>query len=164
MYVICTYYIIIGIAITRDNQLIADNILPDYSYINALVTSTDVIIASCVTGLGPSGSDDNNALGGLYFNENSIPNGVCNSSVIQPNGRAVNSFVGVINMFQCGTFTVTGEGVYTCTMMNSTMMYQSTRLGIYFIGRSKSLLCKYVFVHIVRIYICVCTTYLNTTL
>ena len=144
-----TYYIIIGIAITLGDQLIADDILPDYSYIYALVTSTNVIIASCVTGLGPSGSD-NNALGGLYFKESSIPNGVCNSAVIQPNGRPVNSFVGVINMFQCGTFNVAGEGVYTCTMMNSAMMYQSMRLGIYFIGRSKSLLCKYVFVHMLN--------------
>ena len=91
-----------------------------------------------MTGLGPNDGDDNNALGGLYFNENRIPNGECNSSVVQANGTSLDNYVGVIDMFQCGAFSPSGEGVYTCTMMNGSMMDQSVRLGIYFAGRSES--------------------------
>ena len=90
-----------------------------------------------MTGLGPSGSDDNNALGGLYFNGSRIPNGVCGSSVVQPNGAPINDFVGVIDITQCGAFSTTAEGVYTCTMMNSSMMNQSMSFGVYFTGRSE---------------------------
>ena len=110
------------------------------------MTNTSALIARCVTGLGPSGSDDNNALGGWYFNGNSIPNGICDSSVVQPNGATINNFVGVINLFQCGQFSTTGEGVYTCTLQNSSMINQSMRLGIYFSGRSE------LFVYVMYIY------------
>ena len=96
-----------------------------------------------MTGLGPSGTDDNNALGGLYFNGNRIPNGACSSSVVQPNGTSLDNFVGVIDIFQCGAFSVSGEGVYTCTIMNSSIMDQSMRLGVYFAGRSESSLYNY---------------------
>ena len=134
-----TIIIIIGTAITG-TLLIDSNILPDYSYITAqnVMTNTSALIARCVTGLGPSGSDDNNALGGWYFNGNRIPNGVCDSSVVQPSGATINNLVGVINLFQCGRFSTTGEGVYTCTLQNSSMMNQSMRLGIYFNGRGES--------------------------
>ena len=133
-----TIIIIIGTAITG-TSLIDSNILPDYSNITAqnVMINTSALIARCVTGLGPSGSDDNNALGGWYFNGNRIPNGVCDSSVVQPSGAAINNFVGVINLFQCGQFSTTGEGVYTCTLQNSSMINQSMRLGIYFSGRSE---------------------------
>ena len=135
--------IIIGIAITGGNQIVSDNILPDYSYIYAedLMSSASVLIARCVTGLGPSGSDDNNALGGWYFNGNRIPNGICDpgSSIVQPNGASLNNYVGVINLLQCRRFSTTREGVYTCTLRNSSMINQSMRLGIYFNGRSEYL-------------------------
>ena len=98
-----------------------------------------------MTGLGPNDGDDNNALGGLYFNGIQIPNGLCSSSVLQPNGTSLDNFVGVIDIFQCGTFSPSGEGVYTCTMMNSAMMDQSMRLGVYFAGRSESPLYKFMF-------------------
>ena len=121
------------------NQIVNDNVLPDYSYITAenVMTNTSVLIARCVTGLGPSGSDDNNALGGLYFNGSRIPNGICGSSVVQPSGATIDNFVGVINLLQCGPFSTSGEGVYTCTLQNSLMINQSMRLGIYFSGRSE---------------------------
>ena len=131
--------IIVGIAITGtllgNQQIIDSNVLTDYSNITA-DTNASVLIARCVTGLGPSGSN-NNELGGWYFNGNNIPNGVCDSSVIQPNGAAINNFVGVIDLFQCGQFSTTAEGVYTCTLQNSSMINQSMRLGIYFNGRSE---------------------------
>ena len=59
--------------------------------------------------------------------------------VIQPNGANIEDYVGVISLFQCGTFSTTGEGVYTCVIMNSSMTNQSFRLGIYFTGRSESI-------------------------
>ena len=97
-----------------------------------------------MTGLGPNDDEDNNALGGLYFNGNRIPNGPCGSSVVQPNGTSLDNFVGVIDMFQCEAFSTAEEGVYTCTMMTSSMIDQSIRLGIYLTGRSKSYFYKYV--------------------
>jgi len=136
------YIVLIGIAITEtlsgNDEIIASDLLTDYSYINATdITNGTSLIARCVTGLGPTGTNNNNALGGWYFNESRIPNRVCANFVVQPNGATTNNFVGVINLFQCGTFTTTGEGVYTCTMMNSSVMNQSMRLGVYFAGRSK---------------------------
>ena len=119
------------------NQIVAGNLLVDYSYINAGLTNTSILIARCLTGLGSNDSDDNNALGGLYFNGNKIPNEECTDSKVQPNGAPIDSFVGVINIFQCGVFSTTGEGVYTCVIMNSSMMHQSARLGVYFTGRSE---------------------------
>ena len=96
------------------------------------------MIARCVTGLGPSNSDDNNALGGLYFKGSRIPNGNCNTSAsVQANGALISNFVGVMNLYKCGTLHPSEEGVYTCTMMNSSLMYQSMRLGVYLPGRSK---------------------------
>ena len=143
MYYCNAIIIIIGIAITGtllgNQQIVDSNILTDYSYITAdnPLTNASVLIARCVTGLGPSGND-NNELGGLYFNGNNIPNGMCDSSVVQPSGAAINNFVGVINLFQCGQFSITGEGVYTCTLQNSSMINQSMRLGIYFNERSEA--------------------------
>ena len=96
-----------------------------------------------MTGLGPSGTSDgaNGVLGGWYFNGNMIPNsgeqGPCGSDVIQVRPGA--STAGIANIRQCGAFSTSVEGVYTCTMMNSSMMNQSVRLGVYFAVRSESL-------------------------
>ena len=91
-----------------------------------------------MTGLGPSDGDDNNALGGLYFNGARIPNGNCNASTaIQPIGAMISKYVGVMDLHQCRALTPTEEGVYTCVMINSSMMMQSMRLGMYRPGRSK---------------------------
>ena len=96
-----------------------------------------------MTGLGPDDSDSgaNGVLGGWYFDGTVIPNsgeqGPCASDVIQVRPGA--GTAGVINIFQCGAFSTSVEGVYTCIMMNSSMMTQSVRLGVYFTGRSESL-------------------------
>ena len=69
-----------------------------------------------------------------------IPNsgelGPCASDVIQVRPGA--NTAGLFNIRQCGVFSTAVEGIYTCIMMNSSMMNQSIRLGIYFNERSKS--------------------------
>ena len=123
----------------NDNRIITDNRLLDYSYISAITTTSgNPLIARCVTGLGPSGTDDNNALGELYFNGSQIPNGPCDGSPVKPRGAVINNFAGVINLVQCGGFSPEGEGIYTCRMLDSSMIYQSTSFGIYYTGRSES--------------------------
>jgi len=115
-----------------NNSIATGNLLTNYSHITE--RGGKDLIARCATGLGPTGND-NTVLGGWYFNGSRISNGECTGPVVQPRGAT--NHVGVINLFQCGTFSTTGEGVYTCTMMNSLMMNQSMRLGVYFNGRSE---------------------------
>ena len=137
------------------NEIASGNLLNDYSYITADTTAGSVI-ARCVTGLGPNDVDDNNALGGFYLGGNRIPNGECASSTraIQPNGAPINEYVGVINLYQCGPLSSTQEGVYTCTMMSSSMMNESMRLGVFLNGRSKSLII--LFIHnLIHTYVCI---------
>ena len=138
---ICTTPVIITVGVaTSWNSTFAD-VLADYSYINA--PGNDALIACCLTGLGPDGtvSGANSVLGGWYFNgimiTNSGEQGPCASDVIQVRPGANTS--GVINIHQCGAFSVNVEGVYTCTMMNSSMMNESVRIGVYFTGRSELL-------------------------
>ena len=144
----------VGVAVTEvmystgggitNGALTSANALTDYSYINGRDgTAQRTRIARCLTGLGPTSTNNgaNGVLGGLYFNGIMIPNSdesaSCGSGVIlvRPGGGAA----GVINIEQCGVFTTDNEGVYTCTMMNSSMMNQSIRFGIYLNGRSESL-------------------------
>ena len=115
-----------------NNSIATGNLLTNYSHITE--RGGKDLIARCATGLGPTGND-NTVLGGWYFNGSRISNGECTGPVVQPRGAT--NHVGVINLFQCGTFSTTGEGVYTCTMMNSLMMNQSMRLGVYFNKRSE---------------------------
>ena len=127
--------------------LISANALTDYSYINARYGDPNgaLRVARCLTGLGPTStsSNANGDLGGLYFNGNMIPNSgesaTCDDAtgniLVRPGATAA----GVINIEQCGVFTTDNEGVYTCAMMNSSMMNQSVRFGVYFNGRSESL-------------------------
>ena len=130
-------FITVGVAVTDSTSSLA-GVLTDYSYINA--PGNDVLIARCLTGLGPSGGD-NGVLGGWYFDGTMIPNsgeqGPCGTNVIQV--RPARLTAGISNIRQCGTFTTSAEGIYTCTMMNSTMMDESVRLGVYFSGRCKLL-------------------------
>ena len=126
----------VGVVVIRGNNFGSANAVTDYSYINARDGNpNNAFLARCMTGLGPSGND-NGVLGGWYFNGNKIPNkGSCSSNIIQPiPGGAL---AGVINLFQCGQFTTAVEGIYTCTMMNSSMMDQSVRVGIYLNRRSE---------------------------
>ena len=139
----------VGVAVTEvmyntdgtlsSEYLISANALTDYSYINARDGNPNGDrLARCLTGLGPSNTDNqaNNALGGFSLNGNMI-SGSCSRDVIQVRpGAAV---AGVINMHQCEVFSTAAEGVYTCTMINSSMMDQSVRFGVYFTGRSELL-------------------------
>ena len=133
----------VGVAVTRpvsNNQLNSANAIADYSFITAVSgTSVDAIIARCLTGLGPGSTENNGDLGGLYFNGSMIPNipiDNCGSTVIQV--RPGGTFAGITSIHQCGEFSIAAEGVYTCTMRNSSMMNESVRFGIYFSGRSES--------------------------
>ena len=147
----------VGIAVTRalpDNSIISVNAIGDYSYINAKDSAPyNVQIARCVTGLGPRDPNDNSDIGEVSFNRSSIPFAACTdggSATVQPR-PATNlvTNVGVINIVQCRAFTTTVEGIYTCTMINSSMVEQSVRFGVYFTRRSKSL---YLFSHNVIIF------------
>ena len=146
----------VGVAVTQvmynadgtrgSNALNSANVLNDYSFVYVRYSPGDgAVLARCVTGLGPTGtdSDANDILGGLYFNGNKIPAvsspAMCpdNSQMIQV--RLGGSLAGVFNFYQCEPFSTAAEGVYTCALMNSAMMNESVRFGIYFIGRSESL-------------------------
>ena len=93
------------------------------------------ILFRCITGLEPSGNS-NEELGRVDFNGVQIPYGTCPGRV---QGADPNDLVGVINVQTCSTFSVNEEGVYTCTIMNSSMVEQTMRVGVYFPVRSKSL-------------------------
>ena len=91
-----------------------------------------------MTGLGPNSTENNTALGRCYFNGNSLPFVKCDddsSAIVQP--RPVNGRAGIINIWQCREFTTDVEGIYTCIIMNSSMIYESIGFGVYFIGRGK---------------------------
>jgi len=105
---------------------------------NIVTTNGGGLIARCHTGLGPTGND-NSVLGDWYFNGSRVTrNNRCNSLVFRQSGASVAFAVGVINLIQCAVSLPTAwEGIYTCTMMNSSMMSQSIRLGRYFTGRSE---------------------------
>ena len=96
------------------------------------------ILFRCITGLGPTGSS-NEELGRVYFNDTRVSNGTCSGRVVQLQGANLTNLVGVINVQTCSTFSANGEGVYTCTIMNSSMVEQTVRVGVYLPVRSKSL-------------------------
>ena len=126
----------VGVVVTRGTLFLA-NALTDRFYVNAKNHTTErAFVAHCLTGLGPSCNDNNNVLGGLYFNGNMLRTS-CSSKVIYVKPKT--GTAGVINIYQCGAFSTSVEGIYTCTMMNSSMMNQSVRFGVYFDGRSESL-------------------------
>ena len=135
---------LIGIMAGDSNAINSANVYGDYSYVNARDGSltSGVQIARCVTGLGPSATDtDNRAVGGVYFDGSRLAFESCSDSssrLVHPRAAGFNNLVGVINIIQCDTpFTAALEGVYTCTMMNSSMIEESIRFGVYFTGRSK---------------------------
>ena len=140
----------IGIAMIRTeygsggNTITLSRALTDYSYISARDSgvSSGVQIARCVTGLGPSATEDNSVLGGVYFNGSRLGFEACygNSRLVHPRAAGLNNNPGVINIIQCSIpFTTDVEGIYTCTMMNSSMMNESVSFGVYFNTRSKLL-------------------------
>ena len=130
----------VGVVAVQGRQLSSVNVLTDYSYINNALGRGDRLVR-CLTGLGPTSTSKNaNAnLGGMYFNgimilirDESVS---CGPDIILVRPGA--GIAGVINIDQCGVFSTAVEGVYTCTMMNSAMMNESVRFGVYFTGRSE---------------------------
>ena len=142
---------LIGVRVSGDavdNSIVSANAISDYSYVNDRSGSTDVQLTRCATGLGPSSTNPNSVLGEVHFNGNTIPNscGDSSSPIIRLQSPGLNNVVGVVNIHQCRTFSTAAEGIYTCIMMNSSMMNESIRFGVYFTGRSKSLI--YTFCHL----------------
>jgi len=142
---------LLGIAVTAasdiSTDLVSSNQITDYSFVTQPFTLDPFnVTLRCATGLGPSGSGSNLVLGGWYFNgiQLFVPSegsGCEHSSgeVFLVRGANGRKYPGVVNLYQCGTFTITEEGVYSCIMMNSSMMEQTMRVGVYFSERSKSL-------------------------
>ena len=144
----------VGVAVTHNSLTDATDFLTDYSYINASDSpGNGALLARCLTGLGPNdtSNDANGDLGGWYFNNgtmihNSGVHRECGSQATDNDPAAVGPIqarpggptAGVNNLRQCDPFTIALEGIYTCTMRNSSMMNQSVRLGVYFTGRSES--------------------------
>ena len=93
----------------------------------------------CSTGLGPTGNDTNDVIGDLYYNNMPLTDGVCNGFIKAEGTLNVRRFPGTYNARVCGLLTTSTEGVYTCTLTNSSMMDQSVRIGLYLSGRSESL-------------------------
>ena len=117
----------------------AANVLDDYTYI--LLNGSEInerILFRCATGLGPSAGDTNDDIGNLYLNNILLTNEMCNGFVI-PQGPNDFRFPGVYQARVCGTLTTSTEGVYTCTLTNSSMMDQSVSIGAYLSTRSESL-------------------------
>jgi len=73
----------------------------------------------------------------LYLNSTKITNGECDGPRIQQRGATVSEYVGAINVFLCRDFTIDDEGIYTCTMRNSSNVKESAKVGVYFPTRSK---------------------------
>ena len=122
------------------NIVQASNVLDDYTYI--LLDGSEQnnqILLRCSTGLGPAGSDTNDVIGNLYYNNMLLPDGVCNGFIQADGATDIARFPGTYNARVCGLLTTSTEGVYTCTLTNSSMMDQSVRIGLYLSGRSESL-------------------------
>ena len=143
---------ILGVVVTRVVQdsggpgedLNSTNLITDYSVVRHPFTlDSNNAIFRCATGVGPSASNPNTVLGGWYLNGGRllVPSGdsVCDFYDLEVRGAPVRRFPGVINLLLCEEFTTTEEGVYSCIMMNSSMMNQTMRVGVYFSGRSESL-------------------------
>ena len=137
----------LGIAVTGASldgptaDLVESNKLADYSFVTEPF-SLDIfnVILRCATGLGTTGTNPNTVLGGWYFNGAMVPIGTdCSGPVFEVRAARGRDFPGIVNLYLCGTFTTAEEGVYSCIMMNSSMMNQTMRVGMYFSGRSKSL-------------------------
>ena len=157
--IIMVYVFTVGIALIEvmvsddavDNAIVSANAITDYSYVNDR-NDNNVQLTRCATGLGPNSTDDNTAIGGVYFNENRLLNIRCSDSsspILRMQSGYFGNVVGVIQIVQCRPFSTAAEGIYTCIMMNSSMMNESIRFGVYFSGRSESLL----FIHLLHFYL-----------
>ena len=121
------------------NLLSASNVLDNYTYILVDGSESDnAILFRCVTGLGPS-FDTNDVIGDIYYNNILLFDQVCNGFVIAEGAINTIRFPGVYEARVCEALTTSTEGVYTCTLTNSSMMDQSVSIGLYFSGRSELL-------------------------
>ena len=115
------------------------NVLDDYTYI--LLNGSEIngrILFRCATGLGPTG-DSNDVIGDMYHNNVLLTDQVCNGFVIAQGVGNTRRFPGVYQARVCGPLTTSTEGVYTCTLTNSSMMDQSVSIGAYLSTRSEPL-------------------------
>ena len=118
----------------------AANVLNDYTYI--LLDGSEAynaILFRCATGLGPFGADSNDVIGDMYHNNVLLTDQVCNGFVIAQGVGNVFRFPGVYQARICGTLNTSTEGIYTCTLTNSSMMDQSVSIGAYLSTRSEPL-------------------------
>ena len=124
---------------TPEIDLVSGNQLDDYTFINSNFTlDPHGVLLRCATGLGP-GSSSNIVLGGWYFNGAQVPVGdLCRQPTFEVRSANTRNYPGVINLYPCGPLSVTEEGVYSCIIMNSSMINQIIRVGVYFTGRSES--------------------------
>jgi len=124
------------------NLVRASNVIDDYSYIllNHTEQISNKVLFRCVTGLKPVGNVTNDMIGDIYYNGTLLTKGVCNEFVQSEGAADPNRFPGVYQARVCSNFSLTTstEGVYTCTLRNSSssMMDKSVRIGVYFNGRS----------------------------
>ena len=137
----------LGIAMTRASDittdLVSSNQITDYSFVTQPFSRDSFnVIFRCATGLGPSDASNIITLGGWYFNRTALEVRsfqVCTGPLFEVRGANSELYPGIINLYLCGTFTTTEEGIYECRMVNSSMMEQTMRLGAYLNGRSESL-------------------------
>ena len=116
------------------------SILDDYGYI--LIDGSEQIngtLFRCITGLGPSGNNSNDVIGDMYHNNVLLTDHLCNGFVVVQGAKNISRFPGEYQARICGNLTIRTEGIYTCTLTNSSMMTQSVSVGVYLIGRSESL-------------------------
>ena len=138
-----------GIAVTKvaasggpSADVVSGNQLMDYSFITQPFTTPSNALLRCSSGLGPSAGQRNLDLGGWSFKGAMLQEGGnCGDTVFQVGPANGNRFPGIINLLLCGAFTTADEGIYSCTMMNSSMVDQTMRVGVYFNGRSESFNC-----------------------
>lgn len=121
-------------------RVLAQNVLDDYTaiYLNG-TEQNGTFIFRCASGLGPSDNNTNDVIGDIYFNNTPLTDNHCNGLVEATGAMNITRYPGVYNARVCGKLTTSTEGVYTCTLMNSSMMNESVSVGIYFEGRSKLL-------------------------
>ena len=80
----------------RTGLVRASNLLDDYTYILLDGSERDnSILFLCSTGLGPTGSDTNDIIGELYYNNMPLPEGVCNGFIQAGGAEDVSNLPGV---------------------------------------------------------------------
>jgi len=121
-------------------DLVSSNQINDYSFVTQpFMRDEHDVILRCISGLGPPDMDSNTVLGGWYYDGVQIPVAPlsCFGPVIEVRSANSRNYPGVINLYLCGTFTTTEEGIYSCIIMNSSMVEQTMRVGLYLSGRSE---------------------------